>query len=279
VTQALVLSVLNVGGAMLYAHYGLPLLVHVRGAVKLVGLISTILYVTWVVVINLSIGHFRDLFIQNAGQVAAADLLGRLSVAPFTFVDVRSLVLVALGILLSIVALIDARGMQDIYLGYGAVGRRRLDAVTAYADHKARCLAGLTDRRDAAIADMAEVIKEMRTADYDLRLAVDGRTRLHENYRAYLRHLSDGYVRLMQRYREANVGARSAPAPARFESRASAPSFLADVLPLEPIDFRGDSREQVVTRMEHFIRAINQEFQAAVQRYETVAGLAGQATS
>jgi hypothetical protein len=279
VTQAFVLSVLNVGGGVLYAHYGLPLLVHVRQVVKVVGALATIGYLLWALGINLSIGHFRDLFIQNAGHVVMADLSTRLNTVPLTFNDARSLLLVALGIGLSIVSVIHSSGMDDIYPGFGAIGRRRLEALSAYVDHKARCLAGLTERRDAAISEMSEVLRLMQAGDLELRLALDGRQRLHDNYRAYVHHLCDGYERLVQRYREANIRARSAPNPARFQARPTTPEVITEVPVVPTVNLSGDSREQIVSRIEHFIRATNHEFETAVRRYETVAGLAGESSS
>ena len=68
VMQALVLSVLNVGVAALFAVYGLPLLFHRWRAVKFFGGLLTVLFSAWLVGLNLAIGHFRDLFIANAGR-------------------------------------------------------------------------------------------------------------------------------------------------------------------------------------------------------------------
>lgn len=277
VTQAFVLSLLNVGAAVLYGRYGLPLVVHARPAAMTVGAFTTLLYAVWAIGINLMIGHFRDLFIQNAGQVKVTDLLSRLWTAPlFLPADAQSLLLVALGVFLSLVSLIDAAGMDDLYPGYGALGKRRADAVSAYADQKAQCLAGLTQRRDSVIKDMSNIIDLIRTAEFELRLAVEGRSRLHENYRAYLRHLSDSYIRLLQRYREADIRARSLPPPARFLRRPVPPDFLAEPPRLEQPNHGKDERANVIERMKHFIKAVNQQFEAEVRQYQTVAGLTGQ---
>src|SRR4051812_1276964 len=53
VLQALVLSVLNVGVAALYAVYGLPLLFHRRGGIKFIGALVTILFGFWLGGLNL----------------------------------------------------------------------------------------------------------------------------------------------------------------------------------------------------------------------------------
>ena len=82
-TQALILSVLNVGGAMLYAIFGLPRLVHRKVAWKLVGAASTVIWVGWLVVVNLAIGHFRDLYAIYGDNLKMSDLITELTTHPF----------------------------------------------------------------------------------------------------------------------------------------------------------------------------------------------------
>ena len=67
VMQALVLSVLNVGVAALYAVYGLPFLFHRSKWGNALGVLATVAFVVWLLGLNLAIGHFRDLFVQDAG--------------------------------------------------------------------------------------------------------------------------------------------------------------------------------------------------------------------
>jgi hypothetical protein len=275
VTEALVLSLLNVSTAVLYARFGLPLLAHVRPAVKSIGVLATLLYAVLAVGINLSIGHYRDLFIHDVGQVSLDQLFLRLTSAPVALSDAKSLLLVALGLGLSIFSLIDASGMDDIYPGYGGIERRRSEAVLAYGDEKARCLAGLTDRRDTAIEDMSGAIELMRRAEYELHLAIEGRSALYENYRAYLeQHLSDAHVQMLRRYRESNVRARSTPPPARFHRRPPSLAFLTAPPPPKMPDLADDTKREVIARIERFIEEINQQFAAAARQYQTVSELA-----
>jgi hypothetical protein len=273
VLQAFVLSLFNVGVAVLFAMFGLPLVRHVFPIVKAVGVFSVVLYAASALGINLAIGHFRDLFSQNAGQVPVPVLVERITTTPFMFVDAESMLLVFLGMGLSLLSLIDSAGMEDPYWGYGEVGQNRDEAIRAYASQNSRCLAGLTERRDSAIRDLTQVIEETRAAELELQLAVEGRSRLHENYRAFLRHLVDSNGRLLQRYREANVCARSTAPPKRFEKQPASPNSLDEPPPLEQPDLSQDARAQLIDRLQHFIKAINQEFEAGVRQYQTVAGL------
>lgn len=273
ITQASVLSALNIGGAMLYAGYGMPLLRHVSQKIKGVGVASTITYATWISLLNLVIAHFRDLFIQNKGVVPALDIWNRLSSAtPFSLTDSQSYLLAALGIGLSIFALIEAAGLDDPYPGYGATGRRWEEAISCYADEKAKCLAGMATCRNEAIAHLMQAIKLMRSAEYELRLAVEGRSRLHQNYCAFLSHLADGYQRLLRRYYEANTRHRNSAPPTRFLNKP-APLTALTAPTLADLPDLQDMRRHAISRMEHFIENVNNQFEEVVNKYHTVTAL------
>ncbi|OFW15819.1 MAG: hypothetical protein A3H29_15350 [Acidobacteria bacterium RIFCSPLOWO2_02_FULL_67_21] len=185
VAQAVVLSLFNVGLGFSFARYGLPYLRHVNPALKAFGGLATASYVVCIAALNLSIGHFRDLFIQHQGAVTLPDLADRLSSGPFDLADARSLILVGLGVAFNLIAAVDASGLDDPYPGYGSVGRRKDAAVANYADQRTRCLTDLKARRDDAIADMSQIVEEVRTKDHDVQLSVNGLARLHQQYVAY----------------------------------------------------------------------------------------------
>jgi hypothetical protein len=273
VTEALVLSLLNVGSAFLYARLALPLFFHIRSGVKAAAAFLTVLYIPWSIGLNLAIGHFRDMFVARLPNPAVSELLARLLNTPLELADVRSLALVAMGLGLNIAAIIDAFGLNDRYPGYGAVGRSRAQAQAAYNDMKARCLAGLTIRRDRAINQMSEVIRLIRAAAFDLELSIGGIRRLTGDYAAYGNHLSDCEQRLLQRYREANVRARTEPPPERFKTKPVPRQPLQDSPVVDMAKPADASESAAITRMQHFIGAVNRAFEAAVDRYDTLASL------
>jgi hypothetical protein len=273
VTQALVLSLLNVGVAILCARFFLPWVRHVHPAIKIAGISCTLFYVTWLIVFNFFIGHFRDLFIQSAGNPSASELLALISTSPLHFANAQSLILVLLGIAMSLASLIDGIGMDDNYPGYGSIRKSRDEVNEFYADKKAQCLAGLTQRRDSAVEDMLKSIEEMRSAEHELRLAIEGRSRLHNSYCSHCDHLYECLVRLHQRYREANTRTRTSPVPIRFKSQTIRPTMLSySVLP-NLTDLDGDIRSEVIKLMERFVEEINRQFMIEVKKYETVAYL------
>jgi hypothetical protein len=277
VVQALGLAAVNIGPAVLYALFGLPLLYHRRLSVKLAGLLALAAYAAWALAINLVIAHFRDLYIASAGQIDMVEMWARLSTAPLQLEDPNSWLLALLGLGLSIVAAIDTAGLDDKYPQFGALGRRRNDAARAYAHAKNGCLTGLQATRDGAVEDMTSVLHAMNNAEYELTLAVAGRTNLHRNYRAYLEHLADAHLWLTRHYREAATKARrDAPPPARFARAPQRPEFL-DVGALEEMrELKTDERGKVLERMEHFIKEVNRKYEEAVQRFQDLSEATGQ---
>jgi hypothetical protein len=273
ITQAFLLALFNVGSAVLFAKYILPLWRTRRDPTLFV--IFTMMYGMWVLGLNLFIGHFRDRYIEHAGNVPLAELMNGLVTNPAGLQDAASLLLVMLGVGLNIVSVLDAASMQDPDPEYGAIGRRRAEAMTAYAHQKARCLAGLTERRDEATEGFSAAIEAMRTAGFDLRLAIEGRARLHQNYIAYLTHVHETYVRLLGRYRDANSRARTLPPPERFGRRPLRPEFLNEPALSAQSNSGEEDRAKAIERMAFYVKAINAQFETEVRRYQTIAGLTG----
>jgi hypothetical protein len=274
VVQALVLSVLNVGGAALYARYGLPLLFHRRGSGKTMGAVATIVFAIWLVGLNLAIGHFRDLFIAGAGNVQMAELLNRLTTAPLLFGDAKSGILVLLGMALGLLAVIDVAATRDLYPGYGAVGYERERAIENYAEENAKSLAAMMQLRDQTTDDLSSAIELIRASQFDMQQAVEGRSRLHHNYRAYLEHLAVVHERLVQRYRECNRRVRRGEAPLYFRTPPARPAFV-DPPVLAPLAAHElDQRSEVIARIDYYIKAVNEKFEQTMPEYQTVGQLA-----
>jgi hypothetical protein len=125
-------------------------------------------------------------------------------------------------------------------------------------------------RRDEAVDQMTQVIGALRRQEFDKRLAIDGRNRLHRDFSSYLEHLATAHQRLIAKYREANQEARSTPAPKYFRE---APQRLAslEAPPLSTVpELDNDAREAAVERMRHFIKEVNAEMSkyGAAYRFE-----------
>lgn len=274
VMQALVLSILNVGVAALYAIYGLPFLFHCKVWGKAVGVLATAAFAVWLLGLNLAIGHFRDLFVQEAGNVQMVELLSRLTSAPLLLGDAKSGLLVLLGIALGLLSVIDVAASHDPYPGYGAIGRERQRAIERYAHENAKSLAAIMKLRDQTVDDMTAAIELMRSAQFDMQQAIEGRARLHHNFRAYLEHLAVVHERLIQRYRDGNRRVRRGDVPPYFRQPPARPSFIEPPVMSQMPGMEPDVRPEVIRQIDEDIKAVNEKFAQTVPEYQTVGQLA-----
>jgi hypothetical protein len=179
-----------------------------------------------------------------------------------------------LGIALGLLAVIDVAAMRDLYPGYTVIGRERQHAIEHYAEENAKSLAAMMQLRDHTVDDLSSAIELIRGSQYEMQQAIEGRTRLHHNLRAYFDHLAVVHERLIQRYRESNRRVRRGDAPLYFKSPPARPSFV-DPPVLSPVAaFELDARAEVIARIDYYIKAINEKFEQTMPEYQTVGQLA-----
>lgn len=270
VLQAAVLAILNVVPAVGFAVYGVPALVHRSPILKVFGTVAFLCYMGWALFINFVIAHFREIFVANSGQVDMNILWIRLVTDPWTLQDPQSWLLGCLGLLISVSAVIAASRLDDLYWGYGDVARGRERAIAQFAAEKELCLFRLQQRRDEAIADMTEVMHELRRYEYERRLAVTGRERLHQDFLVYLDHLAGVYGHLLGHYRTLvakEFEEQQLPAPS-FSSQIGSAELTRPALESIP-KMDDDIRDEAVSKLEHYIKAINDEFAKRVREHAT----------
>src|ERR1051325_271284 len=270
VLQAFVLSLLNVGLAFAFAWKLLPFLFDRRRDKKVIGWACAALFVVWLLSITLFIGHMRDAYITSAGHVSELELLKRMREGPFLFDDANSLILTLLGIGLGLLALVDGASLQDLYPGYARVARMRRQAIMEYASNKTAGLRRLKLRRDQAIEEMTNALVRIQDAHYEIQLSIEGRVNLHRLFTAYLGDLAQVYDQLVLKYREANARARTQPAPQFFARPVAKPAFLSSPALDGMSDTSKEARTSWEQRIDQHIRAINEEFEAALREYSTV---------
>lgn len=248
VTEALVLALFNVGGAVLYGVFGAPLLVHRGVAWKSAGLVALAAYLFWLLALNLLIVHYRDLFTAANGVVAAPELMRQIASDPFGVAETRSWVLGLLGVAFSIATLIDVLGMRDPYPGYARIARQRRDALHRYSSAVSDTLREFEATRDSAVSDMTGVVASIRDSQYDLELSLAGRARLIENLKAFLEHAAQAFRELI----------------AMRDGRTGASTEWIRMPTIEPVPAHSKHDSDVAAgRMEELISRVNAHYVAA----------------
>ena len=258
--QAVLLSILNGGIAALYARHGFPYLVHQRRPLQLVGVAATLLYVIALLRLSVAIAEVRD----SSVSLAHRHLL----------TDDRSLILILLGCFVGLAAALNVAAAQDPYPGYAGVAAARERAVQWYARKSAYSLAEILELRNRTVDDLRGALQLVGEAERNLVRAVVGRSSTHQEYVVYLQQLAGVHQNLVGRYRELNSRVREVQGSKDWLQPARRPMF-AEPPSLAALRKEEDVRKEVIARIEHYIKAVNDEVDRALPLYLKVGELAG----
>lgn len=217
IIEALVFSLMNIGGALVFALFGVVLLTHRSWAVKLGGLVALVAYLAFAVVLNLVLAHYREVtgnLVDGAGLRAMA----RFWITPFGLEDLNSWMLFGTGLLLSFLTMIDGFYLRDPYMGYAGVNKRRNEAEQTYLATQSALIDGLIDVRDAHHESVDEIVRQLSARRKEHNAIIAHRTKLLSLFSEYQEHLDRATNQLLRKYREANVAARTTPTPKYFDN-------------------------------------------------------------
>lgn len=214
--EATAFAALNVGVAFLAGLHAARLMAHRNPGLKLAGALACLAALAFALTINLALAHYREAAAPGAAEASRA-VVARLAEAPLGLSDLKSWLLFGIGLLFAVVAFADALSLDDPYPGYGGVEARLAQAHEAYIDRKAELVERLTDIRDDAMDALNEAGRDLAVRRSEHDAILDARSRLARAHAGHLDALESAGQRLVNRYREANAGARTSPPPPWFE--------------------------------------------------------------
>jgi hypothetical protein len=266
--EALSFSAINIGSAIVLAVFGARNLNHRNYFRKLFGLLSIPIYAGIALALNLALAHYRDItatFIDGGAQL----VLEKLSNDPLGLGDIRSAILLFLGVLFSLIAFIDALFLFDPYPGYGHLEQRLRKARADYSRKKEYAIDTLIDVRDSYDDALKEIYSDLadRRAEHDSILAA--RARLVHLFDQHQNHLERTGGVLLTTYREANVSARTTKPPKRYTmpfqlERISIPANPPTGWESETLQARIHEIQQVLSDN---IKGVHREFDTAIDHY------------
>lgn len=213
--QALLISVVNIGAAILSGVYNIRNLNHIsrtRAVIAGGGLFG---YLVFMGFFNLATAHYRaQLGIDPTEALVTA--LASLMRSPLGINDFDATVLLFIGIIFSLAALIKAYLADDRYPEYGKLDRRYCDADDEYQ-------AGKGDLRDAinGVIDQSrdvlhKYIEEARDAGREFASLVARSDSWINDYTRHAAELREACQTLLNLYRTNNIRVRSSPPPDYF---------------------------------------------------------------
>jgi hypothetical protein len=256
--QAVLLSILNGGIAALYARHGFPYLIHQRRLLQLVGVAATLVYVMALLRLNVAIAEVQD----SSVSLTHRHLL----------TDGRSLILILLGCFVGLAAALNVAACQDPYPGYAGVAAARQRALQWYARESAYSLAQILELRNRTVDDLRGAVQLVGAAERHLVGAVMGRSSTHQEYVIYLQQLAGVHQSLVGRYRELNPQVREVQGSKVLQQPALRPMF-AEPPSLARLRLEEEVRNEVIARIEYYIKAVNDEVDRALPEYLKVGEL------
>ena len=269
--QAVSFAALNIIASFLFGLVPIRLINRRNPLFKLMGFLSLLIYLAFAGILNLTLAHLREMPPTITGEIGQ-QVLAQLSQQPLLLNDVNSWVFFGIGFIFSLVAMTDGLLFTDPYFGYGALERRCIEARNHYTDGKGELIDRLRDIRDTASEAMNGAASDLsvRRSEYDAIL--QARTRLAQRFSEHQNQIERSARALLSIYREANLTARTTPAPNYF----SKPYELARIIyavndPSEAMRERlARSIEDTQKLLSGQIQAVHDVFNAAVRSYREI---------
>lgn len=213
--QAVTFAALNIIASFLWGMVLIRLVYQRNYFFKLIGVLSSLAYVVFVVAINLTLAHLREIPPTFAGEVGQ-EVLHRVLATPLLLTDINSWVFFSIGFLFSLIAMADGLMFFDPYIGYAGRERRWTEASRRFAKGRSDLIESVRDIREDSTEAMNGAARDLsvRRSEYDSLL--QGRGRLAQRFNQHQNQIEQACRALLEIYREANRGARTTPAPDYF---------------------------------------------------------------
>jgi hypothetical protein len=210
--QAVSFAALNIIASFLCGLVPIRLINRRFGFLKLLGLLSLLLYLAFAVTVNLTLAHLREIPPSLTDDVGHQVLL-KLTAAPFLLDDINSWVLFGIGLAFSIVAMSDGLVFTDPFFGYASLERRCIDAGRDYTDGRADLIDRLREIKDSATDAMNEAARALTVRRSEYGAIVLNRGQLARLFTEHQSQIERVCRALLAIYREANRTKRHVPAP------------------------------------------------------------------
>jgi hypothetical protein len=267
---AFVFAAFNILVSYLFGLVPIRLINHRNLLLKFIGLLSLIVYLALALLLNFALAHVREI----PPEVLDVDreALRRLVETPFVLHELQSWLLVGIGLVFSIISMVDGLMTYDPYIGYTALERRWQSASERYRNAKDELIERLRDIRDDAAGAMNDAERDLavRRSEYDSLIV--NRGRLSQKFVDHQAQIERATNALLQIYREANRKRRSTPAPAHFDK-----AYILDRIPAEQTERNPDEKERLQRSIDDVqelltrqVEAVHAAFDGAVRSYREI---------
>jgi len=222
-TQALIVASANVAFAFFWGYLAIPQMNSVNKTKKYLGIISIPTYLLIAISFNLFVAHYRDelsLSFEGANFRAISAFLE----TPFFLKDFDSFILFFIGLIISVIALIDGYKFDDKYPGYGRIYRRYKEAEKKYHLCCSNIVKSLHKLKTQSLEELDDLSENYKKDYNHLNIQLSTKNKLIDLYEQHYQHLEGVCDVVLKHYQHANSSSRKTPAPKYFDENFSMPA-------------------------------------------------------
>jgi hypothetical protein len=217
-TVAILFSLINLSLGFASGRWGWTNAIHRSPPRALLGFIFAVAALAGVFFINMALAHYRAAIESGLPAAkAAAAVIPMMQSDPWAFGDIKSVIMVAMGIISALIAMMEGWLWEEPYPGYGEVAKHLRDAQSHYHDMVEEKLDYLKSVQEEFVGRIQVERSRLRDRRQEIPYIIQERQRLAGRFKTHLGHLQDVGRQALTVYRDANRHARTTPAPKRFD--------------------------------------------------------------
>jgi hypothetical protein len=213
--QALLISVANIGTALMAGVYVLRQLYHNSVSRIVAGGIGTSVYAALSLLFNLATAHYRAELELNPMK-AIVNAVSRVMGDPFGIGNFDAWVLFVIGIMFATFALIKGLTSDDRFPGYGKFDRNYKAARSAYEGGKRSLLEAVNEEIDKRSSDLDQIVRHARRNAREYRTLITRSENAVKEYDREANVIEKTCNALLREYRDVFRSVRDGNVPAYF---------------------------------------------------------------
>lgn len=266
-TVAILFSLINLSLGFAAGRWGWTQALHRNPLRKLFGLALAVGCLGGVLLINLALAHYRAAVEGGmASSAAAAAVIPLMKADPLALGDIKSAIMVAMGVISALIVMMEGWFWDEPYPGYAEVSGHLRQAQSRFHDLVEEKLDHLKSVQEEFVQKIQIERSRLRDRRLEIPYVMQERQRLVARFKDHLTHLQDVGRQALVVYRDTNRKTRAIPAPKRFDEvwhlNGFAPIEVAEMPPIPETEYAKankaleDSINKLQTAYEESIRWI-----------------------
>jgi len=257
--QACLISLANVGSALIVGVYVSPLVNHIQTSKKVLSILGQCFYWTIAITFNITAAHYRDLIAKELDPLYSS--IQSLMETPFDF-SFEGYILFVIGIGAAILAAIKGYTSDDPYPGHGTADRKFRGATEKLGNFISKEINEIKDLSKEILNEYKKQLKDLKQESIQLINIKDNGNEALSIYSNNLEIINTALNGHLRKYRAANIAVRTDPTPQYFNNY---PNYITNTN-----DANRNWREHIVTGVNSFTENLeilenrNEEFHKRV---------------